>query len=204
MQNDGLPNELPNTQQDRFEATLLAFYSKTWTYHNEKEKMAHNFIVLDGALLAAAIASKSWFPSSQIEYAYHWFFLLLICALLHVMVRWQLRARREAAIHTAAIQSLLFRIVTEPPTAEEMSTKELFQPGTRYSALINTVFDFIVPIQSGNVSSTDAILPKCLHVEIEKQKTNALEPEWLTTVMSLILLSTLFCVLVFPSAVGHR
>src|SRR6516165_10377672 len=100
-------------ERNRFEKTLLTLNSKTWTYHNEKEKMAHVFIVLEGALLAAGIASKNWLPSPLPDYV---IFLLLfpLCILLHTMVRWQLRAKREAAICTAAIQSLLFKCVTTP------------------------------------------------------------------------------------------
>ena len=103
MHYNGLTKDMDSVEkQNRFEKTLLAFYSQTWTYHNEKEKMAHNFIVLEGALLAAAIASKNWFPSSFSNYSHQIFLLLLLplCALLHAMVRWQLRARREAAIRT--------------------------------------------------------------------------------------------------------
>ena len=209
MNYNGLTKDLHELEkQNRFEKALLAFYLKTWTYHNEKEKMAHNFIVLEGALLAAGIASKNWFTPSLANYSHQILFLLLLplCALLHMMVRWQLRARREAAICTAAIQSLMFRFVTEPPTFEEMISKEPFKndTNTRDATLINTLIDFIIPFPSGTNSSSETRIPICLQDAIRKhQQTKAFEPEWMATIASLILLSALIWVLAFLPTVSR-
>jgi hypothetical protein len=177
-------------EQNHFERTLLAFYSKTWTYHNEKEKMVYNFIVLEGALLAASISAMSLLTLHLPQYVF-FFFVIPLCILLHMMVRWQLRAKREAAIYTAAIQSLLFKFVTQPPALEEMVSKEVFNTRTEHAALINTLFDFIFPLPSGANSGSEGGLPKCLQAAIREQPTRVYQSEWMATISSVFLLSAL-------------
>ena len=87
----------------------------------------------------------------------------------------------------------MFRFVTEAPTSEEMISKEQLkdEAKTKYSRLIKTFIDFIIPFQSGANPSSEGLLPIWIQDAIRNRRTRALEPEWMATIASIILLSAL-------------
>ncbi len=181
----------------RFDRLISTLFATNATYHNEKERMSHNIILLEMALLGAIITAHSWLSLSKLYYQT----LSLImfgaaCILIHMNLRWQLRNRRSAAIHVAAIQNAMIKWVNAPPSPNEMTPQT--QPSER-PLLVLTWLDFFLPVECGLKVDSDASLPEGIVREIRKQTKTPLTGEWLVSVTSIFLLGTALIIFVLPS-----
>jgi hypothetical protein len=196
------PDQELSNAQDRFDRFLQGLYSMNSTYHNEKEKMAHNIILLEMALLGAVITSHRRFSLSAVQDHYHIFRGAFILAwLVHILVRWQLRNRRSVAILVAAIQNAMLKWIEVRPTREEMTAPQLLCVKHLHmvrdwilivldrvlAAFDLLIFPFPWRTRLKVKVCSDAVLPKSILDEIRTENA-PLSAECLVTIMSMGLL----------------
>ena len=185
--------------RDRFDRLITTLYATNAAYHNEKERMAHNIILLEMALLGAVITSHGWLSLSNFQYNRMAIMIAFgaTCFLVHMHLRWQLRNRRSAAILVAAIQNAMVRWVSTSPTLEEMAPPQLQR--IRPPLLILIVPDFLFPLKPGLKVNSDASLPDGILQEILKQKKTPLHGEWLVSITSVVMLVAALWIFALPS-----
>jgi hypothetical protein len=184
---------------DRFERALIALYAQISTYHGEKEKIAYSIIVLEIALLSAAISAHSWILStvSTRQWLIFFVFAVTVCSLLHYLVRWQLRNRRAAAIQVAAIQTTMLESIGNPLKPEDMRVQMREERARPSSGVLQTVcafLDWVLPCTRGFKPGSEGALPKHVLQKMEQHRTKAVSSEWIVSAASLVLLSALLYV----------
>jgi len=127
-----------------------------------------------------------------------------IWILPHLLLRWQLRNRRFAALDTAAILTALSKWITNPPPLSGMAVTP--QKNVHLSRKVHPckdrcyiLLDYIFPFPHCSPPPPEGGLPKCLskiiqnHCRNPQRNTHALVGEWLVTAGSIaILLTTIF------------
>lgn len=185
----------------RYTEFLYAYWSQKDSYHHHKEKMAHAAFLVEVALCAALLGLTQWPPdwiaTSAIPYwaanlglAVSWF-------VIHVFIRWQLRLRRNAALHVAATVRVLRDWAYELPcdiALDSSVDSSLVISGMEKwkGRLIDSVDRFVFPLKGARVSDDVGLsgLPAVLVKEFDEQYKigyGALEAEaWLTGASMLV------------------
>ena len=137
MKMDEEQNQELQRARVRFDHLTATLYAAMTAYHNEKERMAHNIILLEMALLGAVITAHRWLFLSNFHYSQVTIIIAIAaCLLVHMHLRWQLRNRRLAAIQVAAIQNAMVKCVNTQPTLEEMAPPRLERISTPSSPYV--------------------------------------------------------------------
>ncbi len=135
-----------------------------------------------------------------------------IWILPHLLLRWQLRCRRFAALDTAAIQRALSKWITNPPSPNEMTvaTQKNVHPSRKFHPCKDRCFillDYIFPFPHSSPPPPEGGLPKCLsknirhHYRNPQSNTHALIGEWLVTAGSIVILLT---TILFFYSISHK
>lgn len=181
---------------------LFEFLSLQSDYHNHKEQMALSIFGLEGAFFIGLFALGTWPPEvARMGGSSLAVIFVIVWALFHTALRYQLRNRRLAAIMCAAYTDALTQeddIIYEP-------SSHAFRPPSLAADLIDT---FLVPVR-GALRASDVDMPATIegtliepstllsyqyHLATRKNDSAvswtryALPIEWLTTVGSGLLL----------------
>lgn len=185
-----------------FTQLLQAMFSKSASYHNHKETMAHAGTALQLALMTWLISQKTSFNSCWIENAglsqnFVLGFYIVIWSLLHVFIRWQLRNRRTAAIELATYQKTLRKWAYSTPTQDDLVP---FCEKPNDKSCIKKFLDHFIPIKSASPQldidkygfPTDMAK---IWIEQEKEGTRAIASEWFLCIASaLMFVIGFFCI----------
>lgn len=166
-------------------------------YHNHKEAMAYVAFGIQIALFGSIMTLDKWpfqwikdrWPMdynmiSILGFTCLWFFI-------HLFIRWQLRNRRWAAIHCAALWKTRIQWIQKRPTSQELSPLNI-SPKKKKESIISYLVDHIIVYQSAMIYSDLEYkhYPSCLLnniMEQEKVSTGAVKSEYLVTYGSILL-----------------
>lgn len=165
--------------------------SQMHSYHNHKETMAHAAILVALAFVGAVLSSSPWPPqwippvqvSSRGVAAVA---VTIVWLVIHVNMRWQMRARRVAALYVACLLKVLRRWADTPPSEEELKPYQDTIPSTHK---IHFYVDLLIPWKSARVPSDEGMqgYPTAMVTEYLRTDTDALFAENLVTYGSIVL-----------------
>jgi hypothetical protein len=195
-----IPTQSTTSTSER--ETLFQFLTLYSDYHNHKEQMALSIFGLEGAFFIGLFALGTWPPEvARMGSTSLAIIFVIVWALFHTALRYQLRNRRLAAIMCAACTDALTQgddIVYEP-------SSHAYRAPTVVADLVDT---FLVPVR-GALRASDVDMPSAregarirpstllsyqYHLANRKNDSAAswtryaLPIEWLTTVGSGLLL----------------